>query len=110
MKTITNSEFLANPEMYLGMALEQDVRVQKGEQTIRLILESADYEDDDELTGNELTDDQVWALFAAEYPDGLPPLLSDEEEIANSITFDELMVGVREDLREMFAKGKHNVQ
>ncbi len=104
MKTITNSEFLANPEMYLGLALEQDVRVRKGDQMIRLILDSAADDDDDELTDNELSDDQIWALFESAYPDGLPPLLSDEEEIANSITFDELMVGIQEDIHRKWAQ------
>ena len=98
MKTISNSEFLANPEMYLGMALEQDVRVRKGDRMIRLILESADDEDDDGLT-----DDRVWALFESAYPDGLPSLLSDEEEIANAITIDELMDGIHEDIRRKWA-------
>ena len=98
MKTISNSEFLANPEMYLGMALEQDVRVRKGDRMIRLILESADDEDDDGLT-----DHRVWALFESAYPDGFPPLLSDEEEIANAITIDELMDGIHEDIRRKWA-------
>jgi hypothetical protein len=40
MRTITNSEFAAHPEMYLDMAREQDVRIKKGRTAFRLIRET----------------------------------------------------------------------
>ncbi len=39
MRTISNREFIANPEMYLGMATQQEVRVRKGQRVIRLVNE-----------------------------------------------------------------------
>ncbi len=39
MRTISNREFVANPEMYLGMATRQEVRVRKGQRVIRLTCE-----------------------------------------------------------------------
>ncbi len=98
MKTISNREFVANPELYLGIASEQEVRIRKGSQVFSLVLQP----DDDEP--EELTDDQVWGLFSKHYPDGLPPLGTDEEEIARAITFDELMVGIHEDIDRKWAQ------
>ncbi len=110
MKTITNSEFLANPEMYFGMARKQEVNIINEGELFHLIHgEFADWSDDDEPI-DEKTWEAIGKFFDEMEPDGPPPMLSDEEEIANSITVEELMGGVREDLREMVAKGKHNVQ
>ena len=102
MKTISNREFAGNLDHYFDMAREQDVRIRRGKQVFSL----APDDDDEPKYPRELTEDEVWGLFAKHYPDGLPPLGSDEEEIARAITFDELLVGVKEDLREIFAKGK----
>ena len=104
MKAISKSQFVANPEMYLDMAREHDeVRIRRGRTMYRLVCESpATRQPDDEP--RELTDDEVWGLFARHYPDGLPPLGSDEEEIARAITFDELLVGVHEDIRRKWAE------
>ncbi|MCL2652150.1 MAG: prevent-host-death protein [Candidatus Azobacteroides sp.] len=33
-------------------------------------------------------------------------ILAPDEDLARAITFDELLVGVKEDLREIFARGK----
>ena len=99
MKTISNSEFLAHPEMYFDMAREQNVRIRRGKQTFSLAPD-----DGDEPTyPRELTDDEVWGLFARRYPDGLPPLGTDEEEIARAITGEELLAGIYSDLETFFA-------
>ena len=39
MRTISNREFVANPEMYFGMAREQDVRIRKGREIFHLVYE-----------------------------------------------------------------------
>ncbi len=37
MRTISNREFIANPDLYLGMANEQEVRIRRGRRVIRLV-------------------------------------------------------------------------
>ena len=39
MKTISNREFCANPDLYMGVAAEQEVRVRRGRMTYRIICE-----------------------------------------------------------------------
>ncbi len=85
MKTISNREFTTHPDMYLDMASTQEVRIRRGRQVFSLVCKT------DDENPRELSDDQVWAMFAKRYPDGLPPMGTDEEEIANSITAEELL-------------------
>jgi hypothetical protein len=99
MKTISNREFAAHPEMYLDMARDGEVRITKGRQVFYLTCEP-EYNENQ----REPTDDEVWRMFAARYPDGMPAMLSDEEEIANSLSFDELMVGIHEDIDRKWAQ------
>ncbi len=94
MKTISNREFVANPEMYLCIAREQEVRVKKGRDVFSLIRET----DDDEQTQHA-----IGRYLDAVYPDGMPPLLSDEEEIARAISFDELKERMSESIHKFFA-------
>ena len=96
MRMISNSEFAAHPDMYLDLAREQEVRIRRGREVFSL---APDYDEP-----RELTDDQVWGLFAKRYPDGLPPLGSDEEEIANSITGEELLRRFDERLKQKWAE------
>ncbi len=98
MKTISNSEFLANPEMWLDEAREQDVCVKKGNAMFHII-----YKADDEPT-DEQTERALAAWLHTIYPDGMPPLGSDEEEIARSITAEELLRGIDEDLDRKWAE------
>ncbi len=39
MKTISNREFCANPDLYMGVAKEQDVRIRRGRRVYHLICE-----------------------------------------------------------------------
>ena len=39
MRTISNSEFVANPEIYFDMAREQEVRIRRGRQIFNLTCE-----------------------------------------------------------------------
>jgi hypothetical protein len=79
MMTISNSEFMAHPERYFDMAVNEDVRIQKGHQ-------------------------MFYIVYAP--PIREQPLLSPDDDLRRAITMDELLVGVKEDLREIFAKGK----
>jgi hypothetical protein len=82
MKTISNREFAAHPEMYLDMARDEEVRITKGRQVFSLIRET---------DGDERTHQHLGRCLDAAYPDGMPAMLSDEEEIANAITVDEFL-------------------
>ena len=79
MKTISNREFCANPDLYLGVAKEQDVRIRRGRGMFTLVYTPP-------------ADEQ--------------PLRAPDDKLRSAITFDELLVGVKEDLREIFAGGK----
>ncbi len=81
MKTISSREFAANPEMYLGMARQQDVLVKKGRDMFHIVYRP---------------------------PVPQQPVLEPDDDLRRAITFDELLVGVKEDLREIFANGKRN--
>ncbi len=82
MRTISNREFVANPEMYLGIASrQQDVRIRKGRKIFHLTCEP---------------------------PAPQQPILEPDDDLRRAITFYELLVGVKEDLREIFASGKRN--
>ena len=94
MKTITNREFAGNLDHYFGMASEQEVRIRKGRQVFSLIRET----DDDEATQNA-----IGRYLDAVYPDGMPPLGTDEEEIANAITGEELKKRMRVSIHKFFA-------
>ncbi len=98
MRTISNSEFAANPDMYFDLARLQDVRVKKGREVFHIVHEAADDEEQ-----KELSDDEVWELFAARYPDGISTL-SDEEEIARAITVDEFLKRFDKRLEEKWAE------
>ena len=39
MRTISNREFCANPDLYMSVAAEQEVRVRRGRMTYRIICE-----------------------------------------------------------------------
>ncbi len=84
MRTISINEFAARPDHYLDLAREQDVCIRRGKQTFSLAPD-----DDDERN----------------HPRELP-LGSDEEEIARSISLDELLKGIDEDLDRKWAERK----
>ncbi len=75
MRTITNSEFAAHPEMYLDMAREQDVRVKKGHETFRLVYETPDEQ----------------------------PLLEPDDDFRRAISFDELKERMSVSIHKFFA-------
>jgi hypothetical protein len=83
MRTISNSEFAAHPEMYLDMAREQDVRVKKGRDTFRLVYETPD------RRSAKHSDEQ--------------PLLAPDDDLRSAITGEELLAGIYSDLETFFA-------
>jgi hypothetical protein len=76
MRTITSSEFLAHPEMYLDMAVEQNVRIQKGREMFHIVYAPP-------------VDEQ--------------PLLQPDDDFRNAITMEELLEGIHSDLETFFA-------
>ncbi len=40
MKTISNREFIANPDLYLNIATEQEVRIRRGRQVLHITCEA----------------------------------------------------------------------
>ncbi len=76
MRTISNSEFVANPDMYFGMAREQDVRIRKGRQMFRLVHE----------------------------PPAEQPFLEPDDELRRAITIDEFLDRFDERLKQKWAE------
>jgi hypothetical protein len=71
MRTISNREFTANPDLYFGMASTQDVRIRKGRQTFRLVRE---------------------------LPVTRQPVLQPDDDLRNAITAEELLKRIHEDI------------
>ncbi len=80
MKTISAREFVANPEMYLGIAREQEVRVKKGREMFHIVYEAA--------------------------TPSLPPqpFLEPDDDLRRAITVDELLKGIHEDIDRKWAE------
>ncbi len=76
MRTISNSEFVANPDMYFGMAREQDVRIRKGRQMFRLVHEP---------------------------PAAEQPILEPDDDYRRAITVDELKERMSVSIHKFFA-------
>lgn len=76
MKTISNSEFLAHPEKYLDMAVEQNIRIQKGREMFYLTCEPSV---------------------------GEQPILEPDDDLRGAITGEELLAGIYSDLETFFA-------
>ncbi len=100
MKTISTREFTANLDVYFDLARQQDVRIRKGRLVFHLICEP---DDTDNIT-DEKEEEAIARYLDAVFPDGLPPMGTDEEEIANAITGEELLKGIHEDIRRKWAE------
>jgi hypothetical protein len=76
MRTISNSEFAAHPEMYLDMARNSEVRVRKGDEMFRIVFEAS-----------------------------TPPqaVLQPDDDLRNAVTGEELLKGIHEDISRKFA-------
>jgi hypothetical protein len=82
MTTISNSEFMAHPERYFDMAVNQDVRIQKGHQMFYIVYAPPAREQN---TREE------------------QPLLAPDDDLRNAITGEELLTGIYSDLETFFA-------
>ncbi len=76
MRTISNREFAAHPEMYLDMAQDNDVRIRKGRKMFRLVYETP-------------VEQQI---------------LAPDDDLRNAVTIDELRSSAHEHIRNLFAK------
>ncbi len=79
MQVVSSTEFATHQDKYLKMAIEQDIYIEKGEKRFHLTYEPCVEEQ---------------------------PILEPDEDLRRAITIDELLVGIKEDLREMFRNGK----
>jgi hypothetical protein len=76
MRTISHSEFLAHPEMYFDMAVEQGVRIRKGRETFSIVHTPS-------------TEKQ--------------PVLQPDEDLRRALTAEELLEGIHDDIRRKYA-------
>ena len=79
MKTISNREFCANPDLYLGVAKEQDVRIRRGRGMFTLVYTPPA----DEL-----------------------PLRAPDDKLRSAITGEELKKRMRVSIHKFFADKK----
>jgi hypothetical protein len=109
MTVVSSKEFTTHQRKYFGMAMDSGVCIKRGRNMFRLMHEPTVDDRESSLTENEVWNG-MYSYLSSVHPDGLPPMLSDEEEISRAITVEELLVGVKEDLRELFAKEKQAKQ
>ncbi len=76
MRTISTHEFSANPDLYLDMACEQDVYIQKGQQVFHLTCEP---------------------------PIPPQPFLEPDDDFRRAITIDEFKKRMRVSIHKFFA-------
>ncbi len=77
MKTISSREFVANPDLYMGLAKEQDVRIRRGQRVYHLICEP--------LAPRQ-------------------PVLEPDDDLRNSITGEELLKRIHAGLERKWAE------
>lgn len=83
MQVVSSTEFATHHDKYLDMAVNHDVCIKKGQKMFRVIYEPR-------------VEEQA--------------VLQPDDDLRRAITMDELLVGIKEDLREMFSKGKQKTQ
>jgi len=79
MQVISSSEFATHQQKYFDLARREQLLVNDGKYMFRITCEP-------------IVAEQI--------------VLQPDDDLHSAITFDELLVGVKEDLREMFSKGK----
>jgi hypothetical protein len=79
MQVVSSSEFATHQQKYFDLARREQLLVNDGNFMFRILYEP-------------IVEEQI--------------VLQPDDDLRRAITFDELLVGVKEDLREMFMKGK----
>jgi hypothetical protein len=79
MQVVSSSEFATHQHKYFDLARRGQLLVNDGNFMFRILYEP-------------IVEEQI--------------VLQPDDDLRRAITFDELLVGVKEDLREMFMKGK----
>jgi Ca2+-binding EF-hand superfamily protein len=82
MTLVSTKEFNTHQEKYFDMAVNGNVCIQRGENMFYL----------------------SYAPFESPNPE--QPILEPDDDLRRAITMDEFLIGVKEDLREIFRKGK----
>ena len=88
MTVVSTKEFNTDQEKYFDMALEEQVYVQNGSNMFLLMYQNID--------------NMNICHEASVYEEVLEP----DDDFRRAITMDEFLIGVKEDLREIFRKGK----
>ncbi len=76
MKAISSKEFIAHPDKYLEMAIEQDIHIKQGSKVFHLVREQPACEQ---------------------------PVLEPDDDLRRAITAETLLEGIHEDIRRKFA-------
>ena len=82
MTVVSTKEFNANQDKYFDMALDEQIFVKRGDYTY--------------LVSNANNG----------YPNEYDEVLEPDDDFRRAITMDEFLTGVKEDLRDIFRKGK----
>ena len=88
MTVVSSKEFTANQEKYFDLALDEQVFIQKDGNVFLLVYKNVD--------------DMNIYHDASVYEEILEP----DDDFRSAITMDEFLIGVKEDLREIFRNGK----
>ena len=83
MTVITSKEFASNQKKYFDMAVNEEVCIKRGTNRYQLMYNP---------------------IERTKIPE--QPILEPDDDLRNAITMDELLIGVKEDLRKMFRNGK----
>jgi len=79
MTVVSSKEFVTNQDRYFAMAIDEEVCIKRGEKMFHLMPRFID--------GTNVKERVYY---------------DPDEDFYNSITMDELLIGVKEDLQEMF--------
>ena len=85
MTVVSSKEFAINQEKYFDLALDEQVFVKRGDNMFIIVNKNVDMYHD-----------------ASVYERILEP----DDDFRRAITMDEFLIGVKEDLREIFRNGK----
>jgi len=83
MTVVSSKEFVSNQKKYFDLAVNEDVCIKRGKNMYYLTYQS--------VNETNMDEDMIFE------PD---------EDFYRSISMDEFLIGVKEDLREIFRKGK----
>jgi hypothetical protein len=81
MTIVSNKDFATNHNRYFDLAIDEKVAVKRGDYTFSIVCNF-------------------------DMPQRKQKILKPDDRLRSAITMDELLVGVKQDLREIFEKGE----